>query len=239
MPVSTTTAPTSGERRREAGRARFTKLLGFMLRDISHPEMASLADWATNELGCLHTSQLSHIRNAKMRMLGVKSLDALGLINQACFHFKANNREALDTMQVAAVTAKIEDIVSRYEPLVDNDRPLNAGDFMLVYLGHLDLDVLPTDDLDIDWGSVAVKFGPWLEELLIEKGMRTRQAAAEVRVVWTGPEIGKDKLLLVLSGVDDFTDQELPALWPHLTKVVSHLMDDEVSEDDLREMVTA
>ena len=226
-----------GEKRREAGRARFTRVLGFMLQDLSHPELAALADWATNEPGCLHTSQISHLRNQKMRMLGVKSLDALGLINVCSYYYKTEQRDKLKESQVASVTPKIEDIISRYEPIVQDDIPLNAGDYMMIYLGHLDLEILHNDNDDLNWALLSEKFSPWIEDLLIEKGLRTRQAIEEIRIVWTGPAVGKDKLCACIAGMDEFTEADLPTLWPHITHVISHFMDDEISESDLIDMM--
>ena len=210
-----------------------------MLRDLSHPELAALADWATNEPGCLHTSQISHLRNQKMKMLGVKSLDALGLINVCTYYFKNKHQDKLKESQVASVTPKIDDIISRYEPISVDEKPLDAGDYMMIYLGHLDLDILENGDDDVNWALLSEHFSTWIEDLLIEKGLRTRQAIEEIKIVWSGPPSGKDKFLAVLSGIEEFDENELPALWPHITKVVSHFMDDDISDSDLIDMVTA
>ena len=75
----------SGAERREAGRLHFGEALLFLLRHVSHPQLSELADWACNEPGNLHTSQISHMRNNKVRMLGTKAVDALGRINQAAW----------------------------------------------------------------------------------------------------------------------------------------------------------
>ena len=63
-----------------------------MLSNVSHPEMAARR-LGRNEAGNLHTSQISHLRNQKMRMLGVKSLDALGRINTSAYAFRNDRRE--------------------------------------------------------------------------------------------------------------------------------------------------
>ena len=76
----------------------------------SHPAVETLAVWALNEEGVVHTSQISHIRNGKMRMMGVKTLDAFGAINLAVWAFQ-NDRALLEKMGAAVVTSRIEDLI--------------------------------------------------------------------------------------------------------------------------------
>ena len=232
----------TGEERREDGRAYFTTCLGRLLQEVSHPEMAALADWALNEAGCLHTSQLSHLRNAKMRMLGVKSIDALGAINVAAFRFKTDRHGSFKELNTAQTTARIEEILERFEPLLvpETGDPVNAGDLMMIYLGYLKLD-LPglTEEETKSWDVAADKLGPWIEDLLEEKGIRLRDGVSQVKSAWAGPDKLCDHFCFAITGMGDFKPDELAEAWPYITKVVSRFMDEDISEDDLLEMVTA
>lgn len=239
-PPMTSAGPLSGEERREAGRAYFTKVLTHVLANISHPEMAALADWATNEPGCLHTSQLSHLRNAKMRMLGVKSLDALGRINECAWAFHNDRRGQFKAMGTAQTTVKIEQCLERYVPVLhpDSGRPINAGDLMMIYLGYLKLD-LPGDDpvAAARWGSVAAELGHWFEALLEERDVRFRDAVKIIDSAWSGTNSQKLKLVAVLSGLDDYSADEVAEAWSAITKAVAVLLDETISESDLIEIV--
>lgn len=230
----------TGDARRDNGRALFTRMLGYMLKDISHPEMSSLADWALDETGCLHTSQLSHLRNQKMRMLGVKSLDALGRINVAGQLFKDGDRKALKELGTGTITAKVEEILSRYEPILnESGEAMDAGDFMMIYLGYIDLPIFDGEDAGKDWVKAAANLGEWLEQLLEEREIRTRDALPMIKKAWTGNDETRDKFCLVVAGIESFSDTELPAVWPAITAAVAPILDESISEDDLFDMVIA
>lgn len=239
--TASSTAVSTGEGRRESGRTHFTKLLSYQLKDISHPEMSGLADWALNEPGCLHTSQLSHLRNAKMRMLGVKSLDALGRINQAAHLFKTGDRKGLKALNTAQTTAKIEETLSRYEPVLhpETGAAMDAGDLMMVYLGYIELDLFKGEDTAKDWAKCAGNLGEWIEDLLEERGVRTREALAMIKNAWQGSDAGRDRFCLVVAGVETIDEKDLPELWSDITTALHPVLDEDISADDLFESVTA
>ncbi len=99
--------------RRELGRQHMSSVMIYWLdrNNWSHPDFTLLAAWALNEEGALHDSQVSHIRNGKMRMMGVKSLDAFGAINQAVWAYN-QDREAFRQMGCATVTEKVERLIT-------------------------------------------------------------------------------------------------------------------------------
>lgn len=231
---------TRGDDRRERGRTLFTKLLGYMLKEISHPEMTALADWALNEVGCLHTSQISHLKNAKMRMLGVKSLDALGRINVAAWLHQNNQRKELQELGAGVTTAKIEEVLERYEPILnDKGEPMDAGDLMMVYLGYIHLDLFTSEDVDLDWSKAADNLTPWIEALLEERELRTREALALIKKSWPGTDATRDRFCLAVAGVDDLSAKETQEMWPQIAEGLKPLVDDDFSESDLYAMVTA
>lgn len=104
-----------GEARREQGRSHFTDALVQLLRHVSHPQLSELADWACNEAGNLHTSQISHLRNSKMRMLGIKCVDALGRINQAAWAYH-HQPALMSQLGTAPLTPRLESILKGYAP---------------------------------------------------------------------------------------------------------------------------
>lgn len=237
----TTNFDKDGETRRESGRVHFTQVLTLMLKETSHPEMAQLADWACNETGNLHTSQISHLRNAKMRMLGVKSVDALGRINCAAWAFKNDRKGLFKEMGTAQTTAKIEAILEKFEPVLHPmwGEPLNAGDLMMLYLGYIRLDILgATDDVE-SLDAVAAKIGDWVTDLIDEKGMKFREGIALLKDNWKGSDSARDRFLQVLAGMDEYNPEQLGLDLPSICEVVSVLADEEISVKSLTEMVGA
>jgi hypothetical protein len=234
---------TVGDQRREEGRSHFTSILSFMLNDVSHPEMALLADWATNEPGCLHTSQLSHLRNQKMRMLGVKSLDSLGRINTSAHALKTDRKGAFRKMDTASTTARIEEIVERFDPVLhpETGEPLDAGDLMMVYLGYLQLpNLVPSAAVDEkEMAAAAKKIGGWVEALIEERGLKFRDGLQLIKDKWTGSDSGRDLFCQVVAGMADYNAEQLRGELETIAQTVSSLIDEDVVAEDVIEMINA
>lgn len=249
--VATASAPfeIGGEDRREAGRNHFTKALAYMLTDVSHPEMAALADWACNEEGNLHTSQISHLRNAKMRMLGVKALDALGRINTAAWAYQ-NDRKLLKRLNTATTTARIEETLKRYKVVLNpaaqvgisttaEGSPMDAGDLMLLYLGYLRIDgqLGSAPEAGDHSDALAKKIGTWTDHLINEKGLSFREAAKTIKSVWPGPSASADRFCSVVAGLDEYTPAQVKEDWGHITVVLSSLIGEDLNPESLAELV--
>ena len=232
-----------GDKRRDTGRGNFTTVLNFMLQDVSHPEMALLADWATNEAGCLHTSQMSHLRNQKMRMLGVKSLDALGRINTSAHAFKTDRSGVFRKLDTATTTPRIEEILERFDPVIhpDTGAPLDAGGLMMVYLGYLELpELVPAKAVeDADMASAAKKIGGWVEELLEERGLKFRDGLALIKDKWTGSDAGRDLFCQVVAGMADYKPEQLRVDLDNVAATITSLIDEDITGEEVVEAVNA
>ena len=232
-----------GDQRREEGRTHFTSVLSFMLQNVSHPEMALLADWATNEPGCLHTSQLSHLRNQKMRMLGVKSLDALGRINTSAHVFKTDRSGAFRKLDTATTTPRIEEILERFDPVMNpaTGEALDAGGLMMVYLGYLELpELVPSASVDdVAIATAAKKIGGWMESLLEERGLKFRDGLALIKAKWTGTDKGRDLFCQVVAGMADYTTEQLRADLDNIAATVTELIDEDITGEEIIEAIIA
>ena len=60
-----------------------------------------------------------------------------------------------------------------------------------------------------------------------------------VKEKWTGSDEGLVRFNGCASGISEYSAKDLGTDWPAITKVVSALMDEDVSESDLLEMVVA
>jgi hypothetical protein len=232
-----------GDQRRDEGRSHFTSIMNFMLNDVSHPEMALLADWACNESGNLHTSQISHLRNQKMRMLGVRSLDALSRINTSVHALKTDRKGEFRKMDTATTTTRIEEIAERFDPVLhpETKEPLNAGDLMMVYLGYLELpELVPSSSVsDQAMAEAAKKIGTWVEALLEERGLKFRDGLQLIKDKWTGSDAGRDLFLQVVAGMADYKAEQLRGELDAIAKTVSSLIDEDVVAEDVIEMINA
>ncbi len=209
----------SGAERREAGRLHFSEALLFLLRHVSHPQLSELADWACNEPGNLHTSQISHMRNNKVRMLGTKAVDALGRINQAAWVHR-HQPQLLGRLGTAALTPRLEGILAAYQPLVEpaSQSPIGAGELMAIYLGYLRLPIeiprsLTPEEAELLCGLI----GEWLDGQISQRGLGFREAARRLQEAWEGERAGAERLVRVIGGMDDYSPRQLTEEWERIS----------------------
>jgi hypothetical protein len=226
-----------GEERREGGRQHLSEAVLQILRHISHPQLSELADWACNEVGNLHASQVSHLRHGKLKMLGVKCVDALGRINQAAWVFH-RQPALLERMGTAPLTPRIEAILRRYDPLVHPGReePLGAADYMALYLGYLQLPVeAPLQLSEEQSAALAARIGVWLDGQLTEQGLSFREAARRLRLAWPGEASGAERLIRVIGGMEDYTPRQLSEEWERIAVASAAVLELEADARTLAE----
>jgi len=219
-----------GEQRREAGRKHFQAVIELLLAPLSSPLLSELADWACNEAGCLHTSQISHLRNGKKVMLGNKAVEALGRINQAAW--VARNRPwLLERLGTAPLSERIEGLVRRTHPLLHpiSGQPLGPGDFLELYMGSLRLPEAEEAALDPEEAQdLALRLGPWLDQALLEKGLSLRMAWERLGELCPGDGELVGRLLRVVAGFEDCDPTWLAVSWQTLQPALSELLGREI-----------
>lgn len=227
-----------GDLRREAGRQHFTAVMGLLLEPISHPLLSELADWACNEPGTLHTSQISLLRNGKTRMLGTKCVDALGRINQAVWVVQ-QRPELLPRLGTGPLSDRLAAVVARVRPLLhpSSGAPLAAGDFLALYLGTLRLPLPASAALAPEQAQrLAVQLGPWLDQALRERGLSVREAGQRLRAAWTKQDGGADpagveRLLRVMAGFEDCDPAWLAVSWEPVQLSLAAVLGQELPAD--------
>jgi len=222
---------TGGEQRREAGRLHFSEALLFLLRHVSHPQLSELADWACNEPGNLHTSQISHMRNNKVRMLGTKALDALGRINQAAW-IQRHRPECLEGLGCGPLSPRLRQLLEAYQPLVDpiSQEPLGCGGFMAIYLGYLRLPIERPRSLTAEEArQLAGRLGEWLDGELSARGWGIREASRRLQQAWTGEKAGAERLVRVIGGLEEYGAKQLAEDWERIAVAAAAVLE----RDDL------
>jgi hypothetical protein len=217
----------AGGGRREAGRQHFSEALLFLLRYVSHPQLSELADWACNEPGNLHTSQISHMRNNKVRMLGTKAVDALGRINQAAW-VQRHRPELLAELGTAPLTPRLSAILNAYQPLLDpiSQEPLGSGALMAIYLGYLRLPIAQPRSLSAEQaGLLAGLIGEWFDAALSARGLGFRAATRRVQLAWPGEKAGAERLVRVIGGLEDYSAKQLTADWERIAIVAAAVLE--------------
>lgn len=214
--------------RRELGRQHMSAAMIYWLsrNGWSHPNLEVLASWALNEPGVLHTSQVSHIRNGKMRMMGVKTLDAFGAINIAVWAYQ-QSREAFDRLHCATVTAQIQQLIEHAEVLLNpyTGEPIDQGDWMMLYLGYLQLQGVvggPQGDADLVKASAAI--GRFVASCIASSGHDFIEAKELFELAFPERERAH-KLVAVAAGLDAYDPEELRCDVVDICRALSHLGD--------------
>lgn len=200
-----------GEPRRHRGRHAVASVMvwWFARNGWSHPIFADLAAFALNEKGAVHTSQLSHIRNQKMRMIGIKILDAFGAVNLAVWAYH-HDRKLLRTMRCGPLDAGTEEILERSEWIANpaNGWPLDQGGWMMMYLGYITVPgitpLMPSADA---LREMAPNVGGYLADLIRSSG-KDFYAFSDI----ASQEFGREetrKVIAVAANLDTYKTHEL------------------------------
>lgn len=198
--------------RREFGKQHMSAVVIYLLsqNQWSHPILEELAEFALNEVGALHTSQISHIRNGRMRMLGVKTVDALGAINVATWAYH-NDRELLKQMGTAQLTARIEELLKDAKAIIDpnTDSPVDAGGWINLYLGYIQIPGVVGGAGSADFQSASVAIGGFIEKVIKESGKDFMQAKAIFASA--SDETKARKMIAAAASIDSYSTDELTA----------------------------
>jgi hypothetical protein len=197
-----------------------------LLRRISHPQLSELASWACNDAGTLHTSQISQMRNNKARILGTKSIDALGRVNQAAWVAR-HQPQWLQLLGCGPITPRIQQLLGVYEPLVDplSREPLGSGALLEIFLGLRRLPIeVPRTLRPADAKRLAEGLGDWLEEQIRAKELSFRGACRRLQEAWRGEEAGAKRLVRVLAGLEDYSAKQVAEEWEWIAMAIQSLL---------------
>ena len=148
--------------RHEQGRSHLASLINYWLRkaDLSHEQMARIADWGLGEAGCLSASQLSHLRNRNVaRGASARNIDGLAGANRAIWLWQEKGEQRAIKLLGPYHAWRVEPewLDGAYWLPAEDDpaQPLEFADFALIDAGHLRLPYLegqtlsPTESPDL------------------------------------------------------------------------------------------
>lgn len=220
-------ASTDKAERREQGRRHTSAVLIHILNrnDWSHPDMEKLATWALNEDGALHTSQVSHLKNGKTRLMGMKCLDALGQINIAVWAYNNGHRDLLKKLGVAAITESVEELISNKEAILNphTELPIDQGDWLNIYLGLLTIpNVVNGPEGDVSWAETAASFGVYINLQLEAAKIKTTDAVGKLTEA-TGDADLAARLVMAACEIKPFDANELTSQLPTICDALNKL----------------
>ena len=241
----------SNELRREQGRNHVSSLMiwWFAKNEWSHPIFSELADWALNETGSVHPSQLSHIRNRKMRMMGLKVIEAFGAVNLAVFAYQQDKRpdikdgdRLIRRLGVRPVTPQIERWIENATVIVNpvTKEPVWQADFMGIYLGYIKIEGVLNGASDLDpqkMDRIAGVFGEFLQKK-IKDSSSDIWSALSIAEACFGDESRAKKFVAVATGLDSYTGLELQRDIHEIAAIISEITHEPLNPDQLLACVT-
>ena len=153
-----------------------------------------LAKWALNEESALHPSQLSHLRNGKTRLMGVKCWDALGRQPGGLGIPEQQKRSA--GHPAGPLSPQVESLVKHAEVLMNPNTglPMDQSDWMSVCLGYMvlpDVVMAPkvTRTFRVD------RFGQYISNVLEAEGIGIGDATGMLAKATNNPQLAETLML--------------------------------------------
>lgn len=201
------------ETRREQGRIHCSNLMlyWFSINEWTHPNFADLCDWALNEDRAVHPSQISHIRNRKMRMFGLRVLDGFGAVNLAVWAANTDSRLLTD-LGVRPMTPEIRELVDGKQAIMHphTGLPMGQGDWIELFLGHFKVPQVLSGVIDPgseEFKNAAEQVGPYLNDVIMSTNYDVMTACNKIQ-----EKLGAQKAQSVMSlimGFRQVTPEEL------------------------------
>lgn len=236
----------SNEIRRDSGKNHISSLMiwWFAKNEWSHPIFSELADWALNETGSVHPSQLSHIRNKKMRMIGLKVLESFAQVNLAVYAYQKDKREGtnrsdslLSRLGVRTTTAQIEESIRDATVIMNpvTNEPCWQGDFMGIFLGYIKISGVLVGRTEYDPATMNVLASD------VGPAFATRFKASQ-RDIWEikniaksifGDELRANKLVAVATGLAKYDGNELQRDICEIALIMTEVTRAETTPDEI------
>ncbi len=167
----------------------------------SHKVLPALAD--SLDLGRVHNSQISNLRNGKLASPGPEVFLALAQINNVLYQGIPEIRDHLNSDYPDLLKVLLDSSI----PLVDDDeKPLSAGDLFEIFIG---LRPLPSS---FDWfieEQEAAMLSAALSDYLCNK-RSWRQCREEVMAAYPVQKLPRrERFAAVMAGLRDYTAEEL------------------------------
>jgi hypothetical protein len=97
--------------------------------------------------------------------------------------------ELLSRTGTAALTPRLEGILTAYQTLVDStsQAPIGAGELMPIYLGYLRLPIeIPRSVTPEEAELLCCLIGEWLDGQISQRGLSFREAPRRLQEAWEG-----------------------------------------------------
>ena len=217
-------------RRHEKGRIHLAGVINWWLgrSKLSHDQVAAIVHWALREPGSLGSSQLSHLRNARILRPGVMMFEALAALNMAIYRWHKKGQEACLKLygpfsSFGIEPAWLDDAIWLEHP--DHPRePLVFGDFAEIFAGYLTLPGVGVQLTQIDGPDLSRRLSGLLRDHCQAAGWGMEDAISHIFAAYPTDDANRrQRLVMVTLGQLDYTSEELEDELPDLASMIAAL----------------
>lgn len=217
-------------RRHEKGRIHLAGVVNWWLgrSKLSHDQVAAIVLWALREPGSLGSSQLSHLRNARIFRPGLIMFEGLAALNAAIWRWQVKGQEAcLDAYGPYSAhgidPAWLDDAV--WLPHPDHpDEPLCFADFCEIFCGYLTIPEVGVRLTAVDGPDLSRRLSALLLEHWQAAGWGPTEGIPAILAAYPSDDQDRrQRLSLVVLGQADFSSEELEEEMPELAAMVAAL----------------
>lgn len=217
-------------RRHERGRVHLAGVVNWWLgrSGLSHDQVGAIVPWALREAGSLGSSQLSHLRNARITRPSLMLFEGLAALNGAIWRWKVQGQEScIDAYGPYSAhsiePAWLDDAVWLAHP--DHpDEPLCFADFCEIFAGYLTLPEVGIQFTAIDGPDLSRRFSALVLEHWQAAGWGPTEGIPKILAAYPSDDQDRrQRLALVVVGQADYTSDELEDEMPDLAALVAAL----------------
>lgn len=217
-------------RRHDRGRSHMAAVINHWLglSSLSHDQVAAITDWALRESGYLGSSQLSHLRNAKVTRPGLMLFEALSALNAAIWRWQSQGEarciEEYGPFSSHGIQPEwLTDAVWLPHPDHPAD-PLCFGDFVELFAGYLTLPDVAVKLSQFDGPDLSRRLSALLLEHWQTAGWGPGEGMAKILEAYPNDDAeARTRLTMLTLGQADWTSEEFEAEIPELAALVERL----------------
>lgn len=228
--------------RHAIGKAHMAQVLGWWLgrSSLSYAQLSALAGWATGEPGILISSQITHIRKARLTNVNWRIIEALTEANVAIWRWHSSGSDACFRVYGPfgsnLLSTDLLDGCTWLPSPDEPDQPLNFEEWCLIFAGRLNLPYVGTI-VEVPRAD-AVLLNQQLSQLINDQLARLRlpprDAIRTLLDAYPGSEPNdRARLQGLILGTDTLTADELEQQLPAIATAIGTLRQQSCSALDL------
>lgn len=197
---------------------------------LSHDQVDLITNWALRESGKLSSSQMSHLRNARIKSPSPMIMEGLAALNSVIWRWQTQGSEACIALFGPYSTHNIQPEWldhATWLPHPDHpDEPLCFGDFAELFVGYLELPSIGVKLSVADGPELSRALAALLEDHWRQAGWGPTEGMGKILAAYPCDDADRrNRLTLVALGQADYSSEEFEDELNDLAGMIEALRD--------------